>query len=295
MFEEIERLVTVSLTSCFSRKKGAVLFCSLGVCGLFTIFCRALSVGANNWLGMSLAFFPTVVCFGILLATGVFLNRVYHSEERGLTFQIKEIFQDTFPLLIQVSYLSLPLVVTCLVSWIVMGVFYLIKEIPTIGEGMGVLLSVGPFLLVLSNLLIGISCFVALFFLTPHLATKKGIHVKMLEEFFRTLKQSAFLACLLFLIASIPLGACFALLTIAAKMTGFHYIAASAVIGVAFQWFFIMIPFAAILTPFLLFFFAFSRHSYFLLNRRAQVVKRQQATEEEPQTIYSSDDTPIEG
>ena len=293
MFEQIERLVSLSLATSFSRKKGVVGFCALSICGLFTIFCRALSVGANNWLGLSLAFLPTVLCFGILLATGVFLNRVYYCEERGLTFPIREIFQEAFPLLIQVSYLSLPLLVTCLFSWIVMGVFYLVKEIPSIGEGIGILLSVGPFLLVLCNFLISIICILTLFFLTPHLATKKGIHIKMLEEFFVNLRKSPFLASVLFLIASFPLGVSVTLLTVAAQMTGFHYIAASAAIGIAFQWLLIMIPFAALLTPFFLFFFAFSRQSYFLLSHRARAAK-QKVKEETTETIYTAEEAPSE-
>ena len=49
-------------------------------------------------------------------------------------------------------------------------------------------------------------------------------------------------------------------LSFGAWLTGFNFFTAKAALGVSLQWFFMMVPFCLVLTPFVVFFFNCARH-----------------------------------
>lgn len=269
-FQEVEDIFNRALKYSFSKRKFLFMFPVLLVCGVLIVFCRAVSLTANPWVGMSLAFMPVFLCTGILLAAGVLLIRMYYHEVKGVSFQFRKLLSQSLQLLIGVSYLSLPLILSYLLLWTMMGVFHLVKGIPGIGDVIGVLLAFCPFLLVLASLALSFVSLLILFFVTPHFALKNGMQFHIAEEIIERIKGSLFANCICLLIGLAPLMVSGGFLTLAAIMTGVHHLSSTATIGISLQWFFIMVPFAAIVTPFVIFFFNFATESFALMQKRAK-------------------------
>jgi hypothetical protein len=167
-FEDVEQIFNRALRFSFSKRKFLFMFPVLVICGLILVFCRALAVGAGQWVILSLTFLPIFLSSGLLLAAGVVLARVYQHEVKMIPLSFRKILVESFELMIGVSYLTLPLLVAYLFLWMLMGVFYLLKEIPTLGDVLGIILSFGPFLLVLGSLLLSFFNLFLLFFVDAY-------------------------------------------------------------------------------------------------------------------------------
>ena len=269
-FQEIEEIFNRAWRHAFSRKKFMLGFASLLACGVLVVFCKTLSVAAGPWVVMSMSFLPVFLCSGVMLGTGVLLSRLYYHEIKGNNIQFRKLLVDSFEVFMGTAYLSLPMALGYLLLWVLMGIFFLLKSLPMVGEGIGILLSFGPFLLVLASLLLGFFSLLVLFYATPHIALKKQMQFHIAEEILDRLRASPFSNILLLIIGLSPLLACVGFLTVAALLTGLSYVTAKAVLGVSLQWFFIMIPFSLIMTPFVVFFFNFSTESFGFLSRRAR-------------------------
>lgn len=269
LWKEIELIFNRAIRFSFSRRKMFFLFPILAVCGLLVVFCRALGVGASEWVSLSLTFLPIFLCSSVLLATGVVLSRVYYQEAKQLKVSYLDIVSQTWELLIGVSYLTVPLILAYLLLWMMMGVFYLLREIPGFGQFLHVILAFGPFLLVLGSLILTGINLLLLFFVTPHVSFSSVSRLKLVEEVLQRLNAYPLMNILLFLIAVIPLGFMGGLLSLAASLTGASFLMGTHTLAVAMQWFFIMIPFAALLAPGVVFFFNFSVESYVLLYKKA--------------------------
>ncbi len=273
---EIEETFNRAFRLSFSRTKIFFIFPVLLVCGVLTVFCRAISYNASPWIAMSLSFLPIFLCTGILLAAGVLLIRMYYHEVKGLSFRFRKLFSQSLQLLVGVSYLSLPLILTYLFLWTLMGIFHLVKVIPGVGEVIGVLLSFAPFLLVFASLMLSLISIVILFFVTPHVALKTSVHMHIAEEILERIRFSLFSNLLLLTIGLTPLLCSAFFLVLAAVMTGAHYLHGVDAIGVSLGWFFIMIPFTMILTPFVIFFFNFATESFGILQRKQKGLHRKE-------------------
>jgi hypothetical protein len=71
-------------------------------------------------------------------------------------------------------------------------------------------------------------------------------------------------------LALIPLLFLCGFLVLAAVLTGKNYFEAHKAIEVGFQWFFIMLPFAILLAPAVVFFFNFSAECHALMLKKMQ-------------------------
>ncbi|MCB1081655.1 MAG: hypothetical protein KDK63_00765 [Chlamydiia bacterium] len=267
-FEEIERIFNRALRFSFSKKKLLLMFPVLVVCGLMLVFCRALAVNAGHWVVLSLTFLPIFLSSGLLLSAGVVFARIYTHEVKMIPINIKKLFSESWELLVGVSHLTLPLLLAYLFLWMLMGIFYLLKEIPALGDVLGVVLSFGPFLLVLGSLLLSFFNLFLLFFATPHIAVKARFKLKLIEEVYRRFKENLFSNLALFVMGMIPLLLGVGVLTLAAFLTGISFFIKAETLAVALQWFFVMIPFCAMLSPGILFFFNFAVESYALMEKR---------------------------
>lgn len=270
-FEEIEHIFNRALRFSFSKKKLLFMFPVLVICGLMLVFCRALAVGAGQWVVLSLTFLPIFLSSGLLLAAGVVLARVYHHEVKMIPLSFKKVLAQSWELLIGVSYLTLPLLLAYLFLWMLMGIFYLLKEIPALGDVLGVILAFGPFLLVLGSLLLSFFNLFLLFFATPHIALKSRLKLKLAEEIYSRFKENLFSNIALFIMGLIPLLLGVGILSLAAFLTGVNFFIKTETLAVALQWFFIMIPFCAMLTPGILFFFNFAVESYALIQKKHKI------------------------
>ncbi|QVL57275.1 MAG: hypothetical protein KFB93_07800 [Simkaniaceae bacterium] len=267
-FQEIEFIFNRALRFSFTKKKFLFMFPILVICGLMLVFCRALAVNAGEWVVLSLTFLPVFLSSGLLLAAGVVLARVYHHEVKMVPLSFKKILRQSWELLIGVSYLTFPLLLAYLLLWMMMGIFYLLKEIPALGDVLGVVLAFGPFLLVLGSLILSFFNLFLLFFATPHIALNSRLKLKLAEEVYFRFKENLFSNLALFLLGLIPLLLGVGILSLAAFLTGINFLVKAETLTIALQWFFIMIPFCAMLTPGILFFFNFAVESYALMQKK---------------------------
>lgn len=144
----------------------------------------------------------------------------------------------------------------------------MLEEIPGLGDFFGVVLAFVPFLLNLGALVLTIFSVAALFFLTPLMALKEFNRLLVAQHLTRRLQKDYFSNLLLFLISIAPLLFVLTLLLLSLNLTGGLYDEVKSPVYATMQWFFIMIPFTAIITPTLVFFFNFATEAQLLIMRK---------------------------
>lgn len=265
---DFEKIFNRSFSNSFSKKKLLLVFPVLVLCGLLAVICRTISFGSGQWMQMSMAFLPMFLCAGILLAIGIILVRIYHLELKGADIKVLNIIKECRDLIYGIPYFAVPLIFSYLVLWMVLGVFYLMRLIPYAGEVVSAIFSFGPFLLVLGSLFLGCLSLLILFYITPAAALKADLSPRLAEEVMAEIKANPFLSFIMPLFALLPLLLVIGILSLAAVVTHILYVEASSGLTLALKWFFIMIPFSAILTPAVIFFFNFAAESHVFLRKR---------------------------
>lgn len=263
---DIEMAFSRAVSLSFSRKKIFLTFPILVFCGIVVVFARAIAYGSGEWVGMSLTFLSFLFSAGILLALGVLLIRLYTHEIKGLHLPFRRLITGSIDLIMGTSYLSIPPILAYLFLWIALGIFYLLGEIPIFGPFFRIVFSFGPFLLIFASLLLCLSTLLLLFFIAPAAAFQSVKKISMAQRILAPLKGRILTGIFLFLLAFFPLGLLCGLLTMAAYFTN---VEAVSTLSVAMEWFFLMLPFSALLTPAAIFFFHFAAESYHLLKLRA--------------------------
>lgn len=267
-WEQLEKIFDRAISHSLSRKKILVVFPLLVLCGLVLILCQALSIGAGDWVVLSLRFLPIFLSSGVLLAGGCVLIRMYHHDLKGTECHLKAILQKSWQMLVNISYLALPLLLAYLLLWTALGLFYLLKEIPGVGNVIGTVLAFGPFLLVLASIMLSVCSVVVLFFVTPEAALKTGVRLKLIEGVYSRLRQGVFSHLAFLVMGALPLAICLGILYLAAAVTGASFLAESHTFSLVLQRFFIMIPFCALLAPSVIFFFNFATESFLLSQKK---------------------------
>ncbi len=261
-FFDFEKCFNRALSHSFSRKKFLITFPVLVLCGILIVFCKTIAIDASDWVSTSLVFLPILLSSGILLSLGVYLNRIYYHEVKQLKISFRKIFSSSWDLFVGTSYLSVPPILVYFLLWILLGFFLLLHEIPGIGPFIGVILSFGPFLLILSSLLLCMFNLFLLFYAVPAIGMKTMQKIKLAKKLLSRVKKNIFLNLVLFLTALLPIVFFTMILGFAAYLTNEGYLNSSHTLSLGFQWFFIMLPFTALLTPAVIFFFNFALESY---------------------------------
>jgi hypothetical protein len=264
-WKEVELIFNRALSLTFSRKKLCFSSAILVLCGMLIVLCRALAAKANEYITLSLSFFPIFFCTAVLLVLGILLIRIYHHEIKKLPVSYARTFFSSKELLVEVAYLCIPLVLAYFVLWTFLGIFYLLKCIPFLGNAFGVIFSFGPFLLLLSFFVICIASVFLLFFMTPYIALQSKVDIELIIQ---RMRYNLFSNILLLLLSLTPLFLLTGLMIGAAVMTGKSYFEAEKAIEVGFQWFFIMLPFCILLAPTVIFFFNFSAECHALMVKK---------------------------
>lgn len=264
----IEKSFSRAIAHAFSKRKLAIAFPVLVVCGILTVFCRAAAFHASPWIAMSFAFLPILLSSGLLLALGVLLIRLHLHEVKGLSLSFRRLITGSADLIMATSYLSIPPVLAYLVLWMVLGLFFLLGEIPGIGTFFSVVLAFGPFLLIFSSLLLCLFNLGLLFFVAPAAAFQPLKRISFAKRTLALFQGRILSSAALLLLALLPIVFVSGLLSLSALLTNLN-LAPEASLTVAFEWFFIMLPFCAILTPAVVFFFNFAAESYQLLQPRS--------------------------
>lgn len=270
-FSDIKFIFNRAVFYTFSKKKLLFVSSVLIMCGLLVVFFRGLAMEANNWVAMSLTFLPIFFCVSILLSMGIVLVRVYHDEIKKKNISYLDITSKSLELIIGASYFSIPIIMSYLLLWMLLGIFILLREIPTIGEFFGVVLSFGPFLINLGALVLCILNISMLFFVAPVVALKGINRMAISKILVNRFRRDPFSNMFLALIATFPLLFFIGLLSLAAFLTGSICLTCVKPVYTVLQWFFIMIPFAALLSPAVIFFFNFAAESHVLIQK--QLVK----------------------
>jgi hypothetical protein len=167
-----------------------------------------------------------------------------------------------------VAYLSLPLILAYFVLWLLLGVFYLLKAIPGIGDALGVVLSFGPFILLLGSFCLSVLSVTLLFFFTPAIALKSSAQFEMFADLLKKLRTHVFSHAVFFVLGLLPLIFVVGLMILAAFLTGKSYFMAERTFASVVQLFFIMLPFSVLLSPAVIFFFNFSAESHVWMQRQ---------------------------
>ena len=267
MWQEIELIFNRALKFSFCKKKLLLVFPILSLGGVLIVLCHILALGVNHWLNNSLVFLPTFICAGLIMALGIPLIRIYHDEVKKKTFSYRVILRQSFKLMCRIPFFAVPLLLSYLLLWGVLGIFYLLKEIPGAGEVIGVIFSFGPFLLILGSLLLSIGVLCLLFFITPIVSLKSIIHFHLVEECYERFKKNFFVHLLLLGLGLMPVILVIGFLILAATLTGMTYVITERAWAIGWQWFFIMVPFAAFLSPAIVFFFNFSAESFVVMQK----------------------------
>ena len=264
-WSDLEKAFNRAIFLSASKKKLGLAFPTLVLCGILSIFCRAVSFESGEWISLSFAFLPILLSSGLLLALGVLLVRVHHHEAKQIALDFKKLIEGSMDLIIGISYLSLLPIVAYFFLWTLLGIFFLMQEIPLFGEAFSVIFAFGPFLLIFGSLLLCLFNLGLLFFVAPAAALQPLKKIPLAKRVWNVLNRKLFTALILFLIAFIPIALVGGLLCLAAILTNVSFLVAERSLSVALEWFFIMLPFCAILSPAVVFFFNFAAESYQLL------------------------------
>jgi len=255
---KLEVMFNRALAYSFQQRNFFSFFPLVLLCGFIFVLCKGLAMNTTPWMEMSLTFLPYFLCSGILLAGGIVFIRVYQLEKSGQRFSLKVVIAQSWGRMVGIAYLSLPFAMSFLILWTILGLFYLLKDIPGLGPTISILFASAPFMLVLfAVLLVGTNIF-ALFLATPSVALSSAIDFSVVQKIFLRLRLSFFANALHFLLALLPFLLASALLFSAEAFAGSSFLFDKNSVVVAFERFFIMFPFCALLTPTILFFFYFA-------------------------------------
>ncbi|HEV8051198.1 MAG TPA: hypothetical protein VGP47_01800, partial [Parachlamydiaceae bacterium] len=130
-----------------------------------------------------------------------------------------------------------------------------------------VILAFGPFLLNLGSLSLCLLNLAMLFFITPIVALKGSNRIRVTQTLVKRLKSDVFSNIILVFFALLPLIFVSGLLVLAAFLTGTVCYTCENPLHNVLQWFFIMIPFTALLSPAVVFFFNFAAEAHVLMQR----------------------------
>jgi hypothetical protein len=197
------------------------------------------------------------------------LIRIYHDEIKGKDINYTEIISKSWEVVIGASYFSIPIILSYLLLWIFLGIFVMLKQIPAVGDIFAVILVFGPFLLNLGSLVLCLLNLGMLFFVAPIIALKGLNRIRVTQLLIKRLKSDVFSNVILAFFSILPLLAVTGLLVLAAFLTGTVCYNCENPLHNVLQWFFIMIPFTALLSPAVVFFFNFAAEAHVLMQRNA--------------------------
>ncbi len=266
-FNDLRLIFNRASAKAFNPKKLGVVSLVLAMCGLLVVFCRGLAINATEWVVMSLTFLPFFLCTGVLMSMGIFLIRVYHDEIKNKPVAYGDIMNKSWDVIIGASYFSIPFILSYLVLWVLLGIFVMLGAIPFIGEVLSVLLSFAPFLLNVGSLVLCFLSLSTLFLIAPVIALNGPNRSMVTDTVLRRVKKDPFCNVVLALIAIFPLTFFAAVMALAAIMTEQVCYVCEHALQHVLQWFFIMIPFTALLSPAIVFYFNFAAESHVLLKK----------------------------
>ncbi|MEI6243356.1 MAG: hypothetical protein WCP39_08165 [Chlamydiota bacterium] len=255
-------LLQKALQHSFSPKKLFFAFPFLFLCCTLILLCHKLLTNTENWLTLSLSFLPILGTGSLLLTLGIFLIRSYHQEKTQQKILFISTLQQSFSILLKLSYFSLPLVLIVLakklIVFICMGLLYLWKHWGFMTEGTENFLSgFLPIFILCGITLLGFLSLFALYFVTPHLAFTPSNPFRILQERLKSGKTQAKKFLFLLGIGVLPFLILSPILLWSLSSFSWDLSEKTIIYPVGI--------FSLFLTPSIIFFFNFSLESYLLL------------------------------
>jgi len=264
-FKDFEKCFKRAFVHSYNKKKIFFTIPFLLLCGVITVFCRSLIFLSNKWIILGLIFLPIFFSFIILYMLGVFLIRIYYNEVKSLKVSYFEILKKSFNSIISTFFISIPTFLIFLVLWFIFCLFVVLKEIPHIGNLIGIMITSVSFLIIFCVIFLCIFNLISLFFVLPAVTLKSMKKIELVKEVLKNFKHNI-IANIMFFLSSIFLVFLISLILFsAAFLTKTYFYIHINNVYVGLQLFFIMIPFIVILTPFVVFFFNFATETYNLL------------------------------
>jgi hypothetical protein len=272
---DIQRIFNRATILTLSKKKLLLVSLVLAFCGLLVVFFRGLAMHAGYWVTLSLTFIPVFLCTGILLSVGILLTRIYHNEVKDQDVKYGDVLAKSWEVIIGASYFAIPIILSYLLLWMTLGIFMLLQEIPGVGKFFMAILSFAPFLLNLSSLLLCVFALLVLYFITPVVALKGVNRMQIANILTKRLKGDVFSNLLLGLVAILPLVFFILILVLAAFLTESACVSCDGAVYNTVHSFFMMLPFAIVLSPAVIFFFNFAAEAHVLMKSEELKAKEQ--------------------
>ena len=192
---------------------------------------------------------------------------MYHDEVKKKEISYNKILSKSWEVILGATYFSIPIILIYLMLWMLLGIFVMLSTVPGIGKFFSVILAFGPFLINLGSIALIVLNIAMLFFVAPILALKGLNRIQISQLLSKRFEKDVFSNLYLFFISVLPLLAVVGILIGAAFLTGSLYEDSDTPVQTVLMWFFTMIPFTAILTPAIVFFFNFAAEAHVLTAR----------------------------
>lgn len=268
IWSDLQRIFDRAAQQTMDLRRLAFTFAFLAAGGLIVLFCRSVALHTGTFVAISLAFMPFFLCAALLLGGGIILVRLYHDTIKRRKVSYAETLARSWPLMMGASYFSIPVILGYLVLWMLLGLFYLLKEIPYLGEFFSVVLIFGPFLLNVGSLVLCMINIGMLFFLTPVIALRGINRLHISQMLMRRFSTDLLSHLMLLAVALLPAIMTLGVLHYGLWLTGIAGFVSTGTIQSQLQWFFLMIPYTACLAPATVFFFNFATESHVLMQER---------------------------
>ncbi len=244
--DEIRFIFNRAFLLTFTLTKLLLTFVVMAMCGVFVIFFHGLAMDTSHWVALSFTFVPVFICAGVLLSAGVILIRIYHDEVKNREVSLQKTLTNSWEVVLNASYFSVPIIFSYLLLWMILGVFVLLSTIPGIGIVFNTVLIFGPFLINLGTLCLIALSVALLFFVAPILALKGFNRLQVSQTLIQRFNGDVFSNLILLIMGALPLLFVLGFLLVAAFLTEPLCYECAAPLHNVLIWFFIMIPFTAI-------------------------------------------------
>ena len=267
-FNTIAPLFRRAWSSVFSIQKSLLTFSALTLCGLLCIFFGGIAAHRGAWMTQTLLFLPIFLSIGILIPLGILLIRIYHHEVKHKKVFFRSLFLTSWGKLLHASALSLPFVLIHLILSLLIGCFLLFQEIPLLGSFLSILLGFIPFLIYLATLVLLCAGLLLLFIGSSFLALREESEQSLALLALKRLRTDPWGNISLLILGLVPLG-----ISLLFLLPSLHWASALTLepathLGSMLSAFFLMLPFSALLSPGVIFFFQFAAEAHAFFQRQ---------------------------
>jgi hypothetical protein len=251
----LDEMAKRALEASLKKEKIFLAYPILLLTTLISVFVLAILDNAHDWVVFGAISVPVYLSIGLVGSLSVFIHRLYYHELKGETIDYKEIFKASMNRMWNGVFLALPLILTHVILWVFMGLFYLLQGVPFVGPIIAVLFSMLPFAFMMIMTILPLFAFFILFYGSTFFAFDLKVDLDNLKENPLTIAKHFAIGTVPLLLGGVVLGVIYW-----ATMDLFGV--TNNIVALSLQRLFLLAPFSFYLTPFVLFFFHFGLESY---------------------------------